>query len=354
MTQLLEKPEAANPRPGPRRRPVTVSLEGAVKESPLVEGRTLPVVIEPAINGVDLIAWAASRKEMIESRLSLSGAILFRGFEVGDAATFERFVRSVAGEPLEYRERSSPRHQVSGRVYTSTDYPASQSIFMHNENSYQRAWPMKLFFFCETPPGEGGQTPIADVRRVLGRISPATRERFMRKNVMYMRNYADGLGLSWQTVFQSDDRAEVEAYCGKAGIRFEWKQDNTLRTRQVGRAIVVHPRTGEEVWFNHAAFFHISTLDSALGESLIEAVGEENLPNNTYYGDGSPIDGATLDEIREAYRQESVFFPWRRGDILMLDNMLAAHGRAPYSGARKILTAMAQPFAPETFTPETS
>ena len=348
MTKHPENLGAANPRPGLRRRPVTVSLEGAVKESLLVGGRTLPIVIEPAIDGVDLLAWAASRKEMIEARLSLSGAILFRGFEVGDAVAFERFVRLIAGEPLEYRERSSPRHQVSGRVYTSTDYPASQSIFMHNENSYQRAWPMRLFFFCETPPGEGGQTPIADVRRVLGRISPATRERFRRKNVMYVRNYGDGLGLSWQTVFQSDDRAEVEAYCRKAGIQFEWKQDDALRTRQVGRAIAVHPRTGEEVWFNHAAFFHVSTLDPVIGQSLIEAVGEENLPNNSYYGDGSPIDGATLDEIRDAYRQESVFFPWRKGDVLMLDNMLVAHGRAPYSGPRRILTAMAQPFTPAT------
>jgi alpha-ketoglutarate-dependent taurine dioxygenase len=346
MTELLENPGAAHPRPGLRRRPVTDSLEGVVKESLLVEGRTLPTVIEPAIGGVDLIAWAARKKEMIEARLSLSGAILFRGFDVGDAATFERFVKSVAGDPLEYRERSSPRHQVSGRVYTSTDYPASQSIFMHNENSYQSAWPMRLFFFCETPPGEGGQTPIADIRRALGRISPATRERFGRKNVMYVRNYGDGLGLSWQNVFQSDDKAEVEAYCRKAGIQFEWKQDSALRTRQVGRAITVHPRTGEEVWFNHAAFFHVSTLDPALSQSLIEAVGEENLPNNTYYGDGSPIDGATLDEIRDAYRQESVFFPWRKGDILMLDNMLVAHGRAPYSGPRRIRTAMAQPFTP--------
>jgi hypothetical protein len=32
------------------------------------------------------------------------------------------------------------------------------------------------------------------------------------------------------------------------------------------------------------------------------------------------------------------------GDILMVDNMLVAHGREPFSGPRKILVAMAEPF----------
>jgi alpha-ketoglutarate-dependent taurine dioxygenase len=347
MIELAETQKAANPELAMRRKPVTVSSLEIVKESFLPESRTLPLVIEPLIESVDLSAWGANNKELIEARLADHGAILFRGFKVREAAAFENFVRSVAGELLEYRERSSPRHQVNGNVYTSTDYPASQSIFMHNENSYQRAWPMRLFFFCETAPERGGQTPIADVRKVLGRISLAVRERFQQKKVMYMRNYEDGLGLSWQTVFQSDDRDAVEAYCRKTGISFEWKRDRALRTRQVGQAIVSHPRTGEAVWFNHAAFFHVSTLDPVVGESLLDALGEENLPNNTYYGDGAPIEAAALDEIREAYRRESVSFPWRQGDILMLDNMLVAHGRAPYAGPRRILVAMAQPFTRE-------
>src|SRR6185295_14100684 len=97
---------------------------------------------------------------------------------------------------------------------------------------------------------------------------------------------------------------------------------------------VNHPNTGEEVWFNHAAFFHVSTLDPIVRDVLLETIGEENLPNNTYYGDGSPIESSVLEEIRAAYAQEIVAFPWQEGDILMLDNMLVAHGRSPYSGPR--------------------
>ena len=52
-----------------------------------------------------------------------------------------------------------------------------------------------------------------------------------------------------------------------------------------------------------------------------------------------------IDEVwlREAYRRETVSFPWQKGDLLMLDNMLVAHGRAPFSGPRQILVGMAEP-----------
>ena len=67
---------------------------------------------------------------------------------------------------------------------------------------------------------------------------------------------------------------------------------------------------------------------------------EDDLPTNTYYGDGTPIEPSVLDELREIYRQETVAFPWEKGDVLMLDNMLAAHGRAPFVGTRKVLVGM--------------
>jgi hypothetical protein len=98
------------------------------------------------------------------------------------------------------------------------------------------------------------------------------------------------------------------------------------------------------VWFNQAHLFHISSLNPEVRQTLLSTFKKEDLPRNAYYGDGSPIENSVLDEIREIYQQEAVVFPWEEGDILMLDNMLAAHGRLPFAGSRKVLVGMANPF----------
>ncbi len=108
------------------------------------------------------------------------------------------------------------------------------------------------------------------------------------------------------------------------------------------QAVATHPKTNAEVWFNQAHLFHISSLEPDVRQSLLSAFREEDLPRNVYYGDGSPIEDSVLDEIREAYRQETVIFPWQEGDTLLLDNMLFTHGRTPFVGSRKVLVGMAE------------
>jgi alpha-ketoglutarate-dependent taurine dioxygenase len=317
-----------------------VSERSLVKTEYLSDGATFPLVIRPGVRGIDLISWAGSNREFLEERILEHGAILFRDFGLREVKDFGEFVNAVSGELMPYRERSSPRHEVGDKIYTSTDYPAEQKIFPHNEHSYAVELPLRLYFFCQTPAERGGETPIADTRRILGRIDPAIRERFRDKQYMYVRNFGEGFGVPWQTAFQSDDKATVEDYCRRNKIEFEWKPGNRLKTRQVRPALGRHPRSGEEVWFNHATFFHVSTLDPAIAEALLEEFTEEGLPHNTYYGDGSRIEPEVLDQLRDAYRQEMVSFPWKQGDVMMLDNMLASHARNSYSGPRKILVAM--------------
>jgi alpha-ketoglutarate-dependent taurine dioxygenase len=116
-------------------------------------------------------------------------------------------------------------------------------------------------------------------------------------------------------------------------------------------AVTRHPVTGETLWFNHATFFHVSTLAPAIREELLVEFAEDELPANTYYGDGSPIEPEILDQLRALYEQFTVSFAWQKGDVLLLDNMMVAHGRAPYEGARKILVGMAEPTRREAWAP---
>ncbi|MEP6911126.1 MAG: TauD/TfdA family dioxygenase [bacterium] len=317
----------------------------AIRVSSLRKDSMLPLLIEPATSATDLIAWAKANLSEIKAWLNIHGGILFRGFNVTTTEEFERFIVAVSGNLLDYSYRSTPRSLVSGKIYTSTEYPAQQSIPLHNENCYARDWPMKIWFFSMQCARTGGETPIADSRRVYQRIPPRIRELFAQKGVMYVRNYGSGLDLSWEEVFQTTSKSEVESYCHSFGLDFEWLPEDRLRTRQVCQAVARHPHTGEMVWFNQAQLFHISRLKPEVREAMLTIFSEEDLPRNVLYGDGTQIDPNDLDQICAVYAQEEIAFPWHQGDVLMLDNMLAAHARKPFSGERKVVVGMAEPYS---------
>jgi alpha-ketoglutarate-dependent taurine dioxygenase len=204
-------------------------------------------------------------------------------------------------------------------------------------------------FCCIQPASEGGQTPIVDSRRVFEAIRPQIKAPFLQKGIMYVRNYGDGLGLDWETVFQTSNRSEVEEYCKKHRFSFEWKDGNRLRTRCVRPAAVKHPTTGESAWFNQAQHWHPSCLDKQTRSSFLSSFREEDLPRHCYYGDGLAIEDAVMEEILDVYAEMEVSFQWLRGDVLMLDNLLTAHARNPFVGERKILVAMGEMSAYRSF-----
>jgi alpha-ketoglutarate-dependent taurine dioxygenase len=333
---------------------ISLSSQELTKTVVVEPGEGLPLIVQANMAGLDLAEWARASRAYIEMQLLKCGAILFRDFKVDSLSKFQKFVRSISPQLLEYRERSTPRTEVSEEIYTATEYPADQCITLHNESSYSTNWPMKIWFYCEQPAATGGETPLANSRKIFERLDSEIKERFIQKKVMYVRNYSEGIDLPWQTVFQTTDRLAVEDYCREFDIDFEWQDGTHLRTRQIRPAVATHPRTGETVWFNQAHLFHVSSLALPLRESLLSLVDERDLSRNSYYGDGSAIETSVLDEIRNIYRQSAVIFPWQQGDVLMLDNMLAAHGRMAFSGSRRVLAAMAESYSARSIqqTPE--
>lgn len=306
----------------------------------LLDDHPLPLLIASQ-EGQSIHTLSESLRTLTIEALSTTGGVLLRNFKVPTPLDFKRFAASF-GMPLgTYEFGSTPRSKVFAGVYSSTEYPAHQSIPLHNEQSYTRQWPSRIWFHCMTPSQTGGETPIADSRQVYQAIDPAIREEFIAKGLLYVRNYSSALDLPWQQVFNTDDRVKVEQYCQSQGIDWNWSDDGELSTRQRCQAAIRHPASQEWVWFNQAHLFHISAMEQNLRQALIDAVGEAQLPRNVYFGDGTPIPDATLDAIRAVYAQTCVAFPWQAGDVLMLDNLLVAHGRNPFSGDRKVIVAMA-------------
>jgi hypothetical protein len=313
----------------------------SVSELKLIAG--LPILLDIESSGLSAVKWAEEYQEDVRSLLAAQGALLIRGLRVLGSTEFSRILTTLfASELLDYRYRSTPRTKLRGNVYTATEYPACQVIQQHNENSYSRTWPNRLGFLCLLPAETGGETPIGDSRIVYDMLPESIRSRFEEKGVLYVRNYST-IDLPWPVVFQTEDKSAVEAFCEANELKYEWLDDNRLRTSQVNPATAVHPRTGEKIWFNQAHLFHVSSLGKELAETLLDSLGEENLPRNSYYGDGSRIEPEVLDVIRRTYEQTKVKFTWQKNDLLLLDNTLFTHGREPYTGTRKVLVGMACP-----------
>ena len=271
-----------------------------VKESRLFPTQDRVALFEAAAPGLDPVAWAERNADRLTAATIAAGASLLRGFDVPDDTVFAKFVRVFGEDLAEYTYRSTPRSKV-GDVYTSTEYPASEVIPQHNEMAYTSVWPRWLWFYSQIAARSGGETPLADSHAVYQRIPAEVRERFERNGVRYVRNYRPGLGVSWQETFPGMDKSAVEQFCAERGIVYEWLPDGSLRTSETCQAITTHPDTGQVVWMNQAHLFHVSSLNEATREALLELMAEEDLPRNAYLGDGTRIDDADLAAIRAAY-----------------------------------------------------
>lgn len=305
----------------------------------------MPVVIEPETRDdreLDaLLVYCAEQRDRMNRSLWDCGAILFRGFDITSVGGFHRFAEAQGGALQNYVGGDSPRSEVEDKIYTSTDFASNLEIYLHNELSYAGWHPSRVFFFCATPPGGGGQTTIGDSRKIYKSMRPALAERFAEKGVAYIQNLhrGTGPGKSWQETYETDDPAVAEAHCRQHGVEYEWTEYG-LWTRIVRKGVIDHPVTGQRAWFNQADQFHAMAPSARVDPKVSREWGDGQYPCHATFGDGIEITLDELAEIRQVFEGQEVLFPWARGDVLMLDNLIAAHGRKPYEGERQILVAM--------------
>ncbi len=292
--------------------------------------------------GIKALDWAVANKDRVEQQLQRQGAVLVRGLNIPSSKLLGKVLCTLfGGDLLEYMYRSTPRTAVKNNVYTATEYASDQVIAQHNEMAYSNSWPLRIGFYCLLPSSAGGQTPIADSRQIYQAIPKAIRDEFEAKKIRYIRNYSE-LDLPWQEVFCTQNKQQVEHYCQQNQLSCEWFADNRLRTSQVNLAVQQHPFSQQKVWFNQAHLFHRSNLPDEVASALLNSVGKDNLPRHAEFGDGSEIDSAYLTIIRAVIDSHKISFDWQKQDLMLLDNMLFSHGRAPFEGQRKVLVGMAR------------
>ncbi|EWC64291.1 SyrP-like protein [Actinokineospora spheciospongiae] len=321
------------------------SLDNSVRELDLSrEPGKPPIATAPAVADLDEAArWVADALPAIRAELLRSGCLMLRGLPVTGNEAFAAIRDVLFPKLASYKEKATPRSDFGGGVFSSTDLPAVQPIRLHNENSYTLDFPGALLFGCLVAPEEGGATTVGDMRRVLALLPEDLRARCEEAGWLLVRNFSEMAGLPWQTSFATEDKAVAEAYCDEHTIGYEWLDEDSLRTTQRRSAIVSHPVTGERVWFNHMAFWNSWTLDPDIRDVLVETYGADGLPFATYLGDGAPLTEEEAATLNAAYDEVTMRETYQVGDLLLVDNILCAHGREAFSGARKIVVGMGDP-----------
>ena len=318
-----------------------MSAHGTVHRSDTAE-TPCPFILGPEDVGTSSVRHLARSADVLKQLVRDKGALVLRGFDISDQEHFKDVVRLFSdGELMDYAGGVSPRAKFDDGVYNSTEYPADMRLRLHNEMSYSSLFPNKIFFYCEVEPVDRGETTVGDGRRILAMLDPGIIDEFERRGGVryerYLTNDPDS-PYSWQAAFESREGLRAERICSELGARFEWDELQNLSIYQDGPATLVHPVTGERVWFNQADGFHHTEIDDQTLNAMSDAGVRPRLGST--FADGSPFEREMLDHIREVKTAASYEHRWQRGDCLLLDNILFMHGRSPFAGPRKILVAM--------------
>jgi hypothetical protein len=284
--------------------------------------------------------WVKDNRQSIEKELSLNGAVLFRGFGVNDDHNFDDFIRAFGWDNFTYEESLSNavRHNRTDLVFTANEAPPSVSIFLHHEMAQTPIYPSKLFFFCEQASESGGATPICRSDVLLEQLEQeipnfvlSCREKGLRySQTMPLENdLASGQGRSWASTLSAATQAEAEVKLKRLDYDWQWQSDGSLSVvTPVLPAIKTLP-DGRKVFFNQliAAFRGWQDARNSSGKSIC-------------FGDNSPISNSDMAVVINLADRLIFDIPWQTGDIALLDNLVAMHGRHPFEGQRRVLASL--------------
>ena len=338
-------------------------------------GEGLPLVIEAcgARDPAQLCGFLVENRSWARRALTAHGALLFRGFDVADAPAFERVARAVDDELKNEYLGTSPRNALTSHVFTASELPPFYPIPQHCEMSFTARPPRRLFFACLVEPAAGsGETPLCDFRKVLRDVDPAVRRRFEERGIRIVRNYGPPGARSalnpfqlkgWDETFGTTERAVVEATCAREGFEPTFAADGGLRLVSSQPVSRRHPETGEEAWHNHVTTFHASApseeyrhiwrlrptlrhlalwqVSRALAAVQRRTKASDSLAMHCTHRDGGEIADADVAHVLDVIWRHLVIVPWRRGDVVAIDNYAVSHGRLPYAGPRRIAVCWA-------------
>ena len=268
------------------------------------------------------------------------GAVLVRGLPMTSPEDFDAIVSAFNFPNFSYADSLSNAYRINftARVFSANEAPSDITIFLHHEMAQTPIYPSKLFFFCQTAADEGGATPIcrSDVLwKRLGEQRPdfaeACRVRGLKySNVMPAEaDESSGMGRSWQSTFSVDTRKDAEARLAKLSYSWEWHPNGDLRATTPVLSAVRDLGDGRASFFNQliAAFNGWKDTRNDPARAIT-------------FGDGTPLDSGDVAAASVIADEVTFDIPWQAGDLALVDNYVAMHGRRNFKGTRRVLASL--------------
>lgn len=283
----------------------------------------------------DTVAFVRQHQDELEAQLAVSGALLFRGFPITSAETFDLFSASFEYPNFTYQESLSNavRINFTERVFTANEAPKDVEIFLHHEMAQTPISPSKLFFFCLAAADKGGATPLCRSDKLFEALeaeNPTLAQDFALKGVKYTTTMPaandanSGQGRSWKSTLSVETLEQGEAKLKELGYSWEWLDDGSLRAVTPVLPAVIELEDGSRVFYNQL-------IAAYMGWKGVR----ENPSSAITFGDGSAIPKEGLERIADLSEKFTFDLDWQDGDVALVDNYRTMHGRRPYSGDRK-------------------
>jgi len=296
--------------------------------------KDFPLIIEANLNASDI-----ERSNLLELATRY-GVILLDGLSLETAEDFDQFIQTfrLPNFPYEKSLSNAVRVNRTERVFTANEAPPETFIPLHHEMAQTPFYPTWLFFFCEKAPESGGATPVCHSGALWNKLQAAlpTFARNCEKhglrysNVMPGENDAgSGLGRSWRSTFSVESREDAESRMNELGYSWEWLADDSLRATTPTLPAVLETIPGQKTFFNQLIAVFYGWKDA------------RNDPSKSItLGNGDPIDPEDIHKTTELAESCTFDVQWKEGQVALVDNRIAMHGRKPFEGTRKVLASM--------------
>ena len=304
-------------------------------------GAPFPLALEVTAGSLeDACAWITENATNLDAQAAAHGAVLLRGLPLATPEEFDDAVGAFGFPNFSYADSLSNAYRLNytPRVFSANEAPPEVTIFLHHEMAQTPIYPSKLFFFCQTAPTTGGATPICRSDILWQRLTeqhPTFADDCKTKGLKYSNvmpaeaDKASGMGRSWQNTFSADTREAAQDRMTELDYTWEWQPNGDLRATTPVLPAVRDLGAGRASFFNQliAAFNGWKDTRNDPAKAIT-------------FGDGSPLDPEDV-AAASALADDCTFaLPWQAGDLALVDNYTAMHGRRTFTGTRKVLASL--------------